>query len=75
MSGTDGTGQLFLLQNTSRIVFIGSAFVLYHVVGEDCDRSWATPDELVHESPQEIDGIRCQRFLGGLLRHYYRVAA
>ncbi len=33
------------------------------------------PDELVHESPQEIDGIRCQRFLGGLLRHYHRVAA
>ncbi len=33
------------------------------------------PDELVFESPPEISRIRCQRSLGGLLRHYYRVAA
>ncbi|UCE58435.1 MAG: transposase [Phycisphaerales bacterium] len=33
------------------------------------------PEELAPEYSPEIDPIRCQRFLGGLLRHYYRVAA
>ncbi len=33
------------------------------------------PAECVFESSQEVGSIQCQRFLGGLLRHYYRVAA
>ena len=33
------------------------------------------PEELPSDSAPEIGSIRCQRFLGGLLRHYYRVAA
>ncbi|MHC4697859.1 MAG: integrase core domain-containing protein [Planctomycetota bacterium] len=33
------------------------------------------PEESVSESSPEIGPIRCQRFLGGLLRHYYSVAA
>ncbi len=33
------------------------------------------PDEIVYEFPPEIGLIRCQKSLGGLLRHYYRVAA
>jgi hypothetical protein len=33
------------------------------------------PEELVSESTPEIGRFRCQRLLGGLLRHYYRVAA
>lgn len=31
------------------------------------------PEEL--ESEPEVSRIRCERFLGGLLRHYYRAAA
>ena len=31
------------------------------------------PEEF--ESAPEVGRIRCERFLGGLLRHYYRVAA
>ena len=33
------------------------------------------PDELVINHVPEIGRIRCRRFLGGLLRHYYRAAA
>ena len=33
------------------------------------------PQELDHETAANTDGIRCQCFLGGLLRHYYRDAA
>jgi hypothetical protein len=33
------------------------------------------PEELVSESAPEIGRIRCQLFLGGLLRHHYCVAA
>ena len=33
------------------------------------------PGEIVYESPPEIGLIRCQKSLGGLLRHYDRVAA
>jgi len=33
------------------------------------------PEVLESEFASEIGPIRCQRFLGGLLRHYYRVAA
>ena len=34
-----------------------------------------SPEELPSDPAPEIGGIRCQRFLGGLLRRYYRVAA
>jgi putative transposase len=33
------------------------------------------PQELVSDAAPEIGRIRCQSFLGGLLRHYYRDAA
>jgi transposase InsO family protein len=33
------------------------------------------PEELVPDAVSEIDRVRWQRFLGGLLRHYYRAAA
>ncbi|MHC4698759.1 MAG: integrase core domain-containing protein, partial [Planctomycetota bacterium] len=33
------------------------------------------PEGLPSDQAPEIGSIRCQRFLGGLLRHYYRVAA
>jgi len=33
------------------------------------------PDELCTDSGHEIGHVRCQRFLGGLLRHYYHIAA
>jgi hypothetical protein len=33
------------------------------------------PEELASEPTPKIGRIRCQRFLGGLLRHYYRDAA
>ena len=33
------------------------------------------PEELVTDTALELGRIRCRRFLGGLLRHYYRAAA
>ena len=33
------------------------------------------PEELAINDVREIGPIRCQRFLGGVLRHYHRVAA
>jgi len=33
------------------------------------------PEELVADPAATVGRIRCQRFLGGLLRHYYRAAA
>ena len=33
------------------------------------------PEESSSNPAPEIGLIRCQRFLGGLLRHYYRAAA
>ena len=33
------------------------------------------PEEFVADPVPALGGVRCQQFLGGLLRHYYRVAA
>lgn len=33
------------------------------------------PEEFAYDAPAELGRVRCRRYLGGLLRHYYRVAA
>ena len=33
------------------------------------------PEELPSNPVSDVGAIRCRRFLGGLLRHYYRAAA
>jgi hypothetical protein len=49
------------------------------MVGWKCgDGGYATPSIascFVSDATPEIGRIRCRRFLGGLLRHYYREAA
>ncbi len=39
------------------------------------DAAVGRPEELPSDPAPEIGQIRCERFLGGLLRHYYRTAA
>ncbi len=61
---------------TSQFVQFYNEFRPHQSLGNSTPPAAAEPpDEAIATPVPEAGRVRCQRFLGGLLRHYYRVAA